>query len=378
MPDYAIYDVTIRTVSPLHVGSGETLLNGYDYGLYDGRTWRLNLNVLLEEKVQDEAMARRAAQIPPGQLLSPADYREGSPIFRYVLDGQPRATSAGAEVGEQIKDAWDRPYLPGSSLKGAIRTALLWNAVRESGQAVTLDSLGNSNRFAAQRLETHFLHQVGQRQANYDLFRALQVGDSQPLDSSALVLANAQVIGGRSQTGAPIELEAIRPNTRLRTRIKIDEALLSDWARRHGLDLSAQRGLLEDIPALIRRHSRVLAQRGLAWCEGNVEREKLLEFYANIESFGREDSCYIQIGWGGGWDSKTLGNLLQRDPVAFEEIAQKYRLRRLRRGARVRPGTRFPSTRRMTVRVTQDARGATSTRIGGPLGWLVLTFRRRA
>src|SRR5690606_40558751 len=30
----------------------------------------------------------------------------------------------GAEIQEQIKDPWDRPYIPGSSLKGALRTAI--------------------------------------------------------------------------------------------------------------------------------------------------------------------------------------------------------------------------------------------------------------
>ncbi|MBC7317133.1 MAG: type III-A CRISPR-associated RAMP protein Csm5, partial [Chloroflexi bacterium] len=46
MADYALYDVTVETYSPLHIGSGETLLKGFDYAVHGGRTWRLNLDAL--------------------------------------------------------------------------------------------------------------------------------------------------------------------------------------------------------------------------------------------------------------------------------------------------------------------------------------------
>lgn len=367
MPESLIWDVTIRTFSWLHIGSGETLLHGYDYALHNNRTWRLNLDALLEEKVRDQAHAEQVARVPPGTLLDPKDFRQGSPLFRYVLDGEPRSKKQGAQLREQIKDVWDRPYLPGSSVKGALRTAILWNAVKQSGRPVTLRDLNeHQNGFAAQPVETDRLRQQGQSAANYDLLRALQVTDSAPLDTSALMLANAQVIGGRTQKGAPIELEAISPNVPMTARIKVDLALFTDWARRGGLELGDKREWIERLPRWVQLHSQNLAQRGLVWCERNTERQRLVMLYRRIEQHSAEEQCYLQIGWGGGWDSKTLGNQLQQDPAAFEEMATQFDLRR---GAQARPGTPFPSTRRMVVRDDEEVRG--------PLGWALMTFRRR-
>ncbi len=370
MPEFAIYDVTVKTCSCLHIGNGETLLRDYDYVLHANKTWRLNLDTLLDERVPNEAAAARVARRPPGQLLHSKDFDEGSPLFRYVLPGQPRSMQTGAKVREQIKDAWDRPYLPGSSLKGALRTAILWNAVKEAGLSVTVEDLDRDPHFAAQGIETKMLRQPRQGSPNYDLLRALQVGDSQPLGQSALRLVNAQVIGGRTQRGAPIELEAIGPGVEMQVRLKIDLALFSTWAQQYGLDLRSQQRWLDDLPAWVRRHSQNLAQRGLAWCERNVDRAKLLEFYRMIERDKRHNACFLQIGWGGGWDSKTLGKLLQQDPDGFEKIAQKYKLRRTGRGQAAKPGTPFPTTRRMVVQGEKQE-------VLGPLGWVYLTFERR-
>lgn len=374
MPDYLMWDVTVRTYTPLHVGSGEKLLQDYDFKIHAGRTWRLNLDALFDEKIPDEAMARRAASRPPGELLSAGDFREGSPIFRYVLAGQPRSSQTGAEVREQIKDVWDRPYLPGSSLKGALRTAILWSIVRQSGRTITLRDLNAGGGFAAQPVERDALRQRGQRLANYDLLRALQVSDSEPLDASALMLANASVVGGQTrqgQPGAPIELEAIRPNVTLRARVKLDTALFGAWARRGDLDLGDKRDWLERLPLWVQAHSQDLAARALAWCQRKAQNQRLMQFYRQIQQPRAEDSCFLQIGWGGGWDSKTLGSLLQKDPAAFEEIAAQFRLRRGAKGGVARAGAPFPATKRLVV-------GARNPQALAPLGWALLTFERRA
>ena len=369
MPEYVIYDVTVKTISWVHIGSGDVLLRDYDYAVHEGRTYRLDMDALLDEKVTDAAMADLVARTPPGQLLQAEDFGGESPLFRYILQGEPRSSASGAEVREQIKDAWDRPYLPGSSLKGALRTAILWNAVKQAGRPVSPGDLKRVGRFAAQPVEEQVLRQRGQTRANYDLLRAIQVSDSAPLGIESLVLTNAQVIGGRTQSGAPVELEALRPGAELMVRIKIDLALFSSWARQHGLELVELRPHIENLPATVQPFSRNLAQRGLAWCEHNADRSRLVRFYRQIERDKAPDACFVQIGWGGGWDSKTLGALLQRDPEGFEEMARRYSLRRGR--GQVRPGTPFPSTRRMVV--TND-----NQQVRGPLGWLRLKFERRA
>ena len=128
MAAYTIYDLTVSVLTPLHIGTGRELLHQYDYAIHGGRTWRLNESALLDaQDVEDPALVEKLARTPPAQLLRSQDYRPDSGLFRYVLRGTPRSEAEGAQLREQIKDVFDRPYLPGSSLKGALRTALAWN-----------------------------------------------------------------------------------------------------------------------------------------------------------------------------------------------------------------------------------------------------------
>ena len=73
-------------------------------------------------------------RLPPAQLEDPEELGADSPCVLYRLRGTPR----GEEVLAQTKNAWRQPHIPGSSLKGAIRTVLLWEAVRTGRVQVRL------------------------------------------------------------------------------------------------------------------------------------------------------------------------------------------------------------------------------------------------
>jgi len=369
MPDYVLYDVEVGVCSPLHIGSGETLLQGYDFVTHAGRTWRLNLEALLLEKAEDPAVARQLATLPPGSLLSPADLRQGSPLFRYVMPGVPRSSETNAQVLEQIKDVWDRPYLPGSSLKGALRTALLWHALKAQGRSVDPRELVPNPKRAAQPLE----RQVLGADPNHDLLRALHVADSEPLEPGKLMLVNAKVIAGE-MAGSPIELEAIQAGVVVHTQVKVDRALFSRWAQQRGLDLSAGEAWLRELPAIVAQFSKERLQQGLTWCGTLASRSKLAGFYRDQLAGQGGNVCHLQVGWGGGWDSKTIGLLLQERPDTLEEVIRIYRLHR---GRPRRPGQRFPTTRRIAMRREVGPAQQAREVMVAPLGWVRLAFQRR-
>lgn len=370
MPDYVLYDVEVGVCSPLHIGSGETLLQGYDFVTHAGRTWRLNLEALLLEKAEDPAIARQLAAVPPGSLLSATDMRQGSPLFRYVIPGVPRSSETNAQVLEQIKDVWDRPYLPGSSLKGALRTALLWYALKTQGRQVDLAQLDRSPKRAAGPLERAVLG----ADPNHDLLRALHVADSEPVGPGKLMLVNAKVVGGETP-GSPIELEAIQAGVVVHTQLKVDRALFSRWARQGGLDLGAGEAWLGDLPAIVAQFSEERLRQGLAWCGTLASRSLVAGFYRDQRAGQGGNVCHLQVGWGGGWDSKTIGLLLQERPSSLEEVIRFYRLHR---GRPRRPGQRFPGTRRMAMRRQSGPAGQAAEAIVAPLGWVRLAFRRRS
>ncbi len=369
-PSYIVYDVTVSTLTPVHIGNGVELLNEYDYVIRNGRTWRINEDALLEaQDVEDPAVAERLARTPPGHLLEAQDFREDSGFFRYVLRGAPRATGEGAQLREQLKDVFDRPYLPGSSLKGALRTAIAWHAWAAARLQPDLRRLGHRRKWAGQGYERRLLG----RDPNHDLLRALHVSDSQPLDPSALLILNARVITRGGNLAAPIEMEAIRPDTEFKLTLKLDLALFSDWARRHGLNLRGQEWL-EQLPAVVHAHAMDHAQREAAWFKGIRGAVTVAQFYQQLAGArpGRQ-RFLAALGWGTGWEGKTFGSRLQADKRFMERIVEDYSLARGRR----HPGDPFPKSRRVAVRIGRDPQGQVVEMPVSPLGWCLVEMVER-
>ncbi len=365
MPDYMVYSAKATLLTPLHIGSGQDLLLSYDYAIHDGRTWRLNEEAILEaQNVDDPKVLRQLMASPPAQLLRPSDFQEGSPFFRYVIRGTPRSQAEGAQLREQWKDPYDRPYLPGTSLKGALRTALAWHAWEELGLRPERTRLNPEPRFAAQGYE----RTIFGPNPNHDLLRALHVTDSAPVGADRLILINARVLHRSGKMASPIELEAIAPGTVFHFTIKLDLALFSEWAQRHRLKMKGEQWLRE-LPAIVNRHTAQRIQEERKWFHGVPGAERILQFYQDLGIPAR--GFLLQVGWGTGWDDKTLGSRLRADPNFLEGILRPRREGGygIARGRR-QPGDPFPRSRRVVVQVQRAPDGRTLERPIAPLGWV--------
>ena len=370
MTAYTLYDVTVSVLTPLHIGSGKDLLNEYDYAICKGRTWRLNESALLDaQDVEDADTAALLGGRPPAELLQARDFRPESRFFRYVIAGMPRSQAPGAQLREQIKDAFDRPYLPGSSFKGALRTALAWNIWRRTGMQPDFSKIGSRPQWAAQQLE----RELFVRDPNHDLLRALQVSDSAPANTDRLQILNASVLNSQGKPGAPIEMEAVAPDTQFSLTLKVDDALFSDWAAHQRLPQEGQ-ALLTDLPRAVRDHSLALARRELGWFKEISPARRITEFYQLVvDSPPHSRRFPLSLGWGTGWASKTFGPLLQEDPDLMERILSGFRLARGRR----RADDPFPKSRRVVVVRSLDREGRPQTVPVRPLGWCLVEMRER-
>jgi CRISPR-associated protein Csm5 len=367
-PQYALFKVTASTLTPLHIGSGRELLNEYDYAIYNKQTWRIDDSALLDaQDVDDPALANRLGMIPPAQLLREPDFVPGSAFFRYVIQGTPRSSGEGAVLREQIKDSFDRPYLPGSSLKGALRTALGWYAWGQKKLKPEMTELGFRKEWAAQNYE----HTLFGPTPNKDALRAIQVSDSAPLDAGRLLIVNASVLGGAGgmEKSIPVELEAIRPDTNFELTIKLDLALHSDWARQTGLNLPGLDWLLQ-LPAILQSRARQRVEQEVQWYTNQPTAKRVLGFYQQLAAARLEaNQALIQLGWGTGWDGTTFGSRLRVDSLFMQQLITKFRLSRGQN-----PGGPFPKSRRSVVSFSVDPSGRRTATPIAPLGWMVLTF----
>jgi CRISPR-associated protein Csm5 len=361
-----VYDVTISLFTPLHIGSGAELRRDFDYVTYNRRTWVMNADAFLAHlQKPDGSFDDRIVGRPASELLKPEDYQPNSGFFRYVLPGTPRSDASGAVLREQVKDAFDRPYLPGSSIKGALRTVLAWHGFKETNQQLDVQELGYSRSWAGQKTE----RAIFGRNPNYDLLRALHVADSETQDQDRLLLVNAQVFTGGDKPGAPIELESIRQDTTFTTTITIDEHQHSPEAERQ-LRHGNRWDWLHELSQIAQRYALERTQAEMQWYQQR-KYSQVAGFYGQMVgalSSGHlgPNRFLLQIGWGGGWASKTIGAPLMANAIAWERLLGDKRLSpaRMRRSG----GSEFPKSRRSVS--TKDTPAA-------PFGWCMVEMRER-
>jgi CRISPR-associated protein Csm5 len=353
------WTVEVKTLSPLHIGTGDELMLGYDLVSHRGRTYRVNEDALLDAMlVRAEAEGASAVNRvlmgrPAAELLTAADFDDPA-LFRYVLTGSP--TKREGKIPEQIKDVHDHPYLPGSSLKGALRTVLAWSFYARQKRRPDLGRLRRSRSWAAQDLERNIFGQ----DPNHDVLRALHVQDSAPLpEADALRLEQVQVYPG----GTPVEVEAVRPGIAFHLTIAVDEYGFQDEAARQ-LGWQGKRAWLGQLVALGKEHARRRLSTEVEFFKAHSGPQATLGFYAALvkqvlEGELAEDEFLLQVGWGTGWESKTLGSgLLRQDDDAFERLLSEYRMTKERNRE---PGDPFPKSRTLALRSGEPAL---------PLGWV--------
>ena len=374
---YLTYKVEISTITPLHIGNGTSLLHEYDYAIHNGHTWRINDAALLDaQNVEDPRIAGILARTPPAQLLKPGDYVAGNTFFRYVIPGSPRSIQEGAQLQEQIKDVYDRPYLPGSSLKGAIRTALAWNIWQDEKmlpeERMLTDQRKSGNylpgKFAAQNYE----HQIFGKDPNHDFLRALHVSDSNSLPPESMMILNTRILSQSGKLKPPVELEAIHPDKTFEMYIKLDLALYSDWAKQHHLALAGEK-YLRSLPQQIMRHAedRILFEK--QWFSEVNTAKKIFNFYNQLSKVTpANNQCLLQLGWGTGWDDKTYGSQLKTDNHFMDFIIDHYHLTKDQNAT----ADTFPNTRNVAVSFIKDAKGSIMESPASPLGWILMEMER--
>jgi len=359
------YEVTISLISPLHIGTGDVLLRDYDFKTVGQRTWVLNQDAILADAYD---RARKAMPdwnrlaLPPGQLVRDDELHEGSPFVRYALAG---ATSID-QVREQIKDVYGRCYLPGSSLKGALRTLLMSHAVRSGRFKLNLNRLGDRREWAGQPWE----RAVFGADPNHDLLRALIVADSDPLPltPSPLMLLNAQVFTG-GKPGSPIVVEALKPDTVFHTTLRVDDYLFSDAARQLGF--ANRREWLQNLARIAGPVSQARIEKEREWYRRRPGFQTPLAFYDQLaQARTGEHAFLLQMSWGAGWTGKSVGIWLPK--ADQDRLRQRYSLGRPPKARDWRPDLSkpFPKSRRLRARRSQDQVVADL-----PLGWVLVEMK---
>ena len=378
----------LKTITPVHIGTGETL-SQID-GFYDNGRWhRIDIDAVLAAIPESEL--NRLTIAMGGRDFQWKEYLPTSqPAARYTLPclEDPRET----EIREAIKHPSNRPMIPGSSIKGAIRTALLWGFMDDDNNPEAQEAFKYSvnylkeqlrrkpNRSQAGRgIEQHVLGS----DPNHDLMRAVQVSDTSPIPIEALEIGMAWTatlnrnnrLVQKRQRGREYKtlVEQIRAEQTFDLSIKIDKSLFGPREKRKlGYSDQQEQVVCEKLADVCNFVGKGLANAEAGFFE-DYNLDEIVNFYdALLKKFDNlpDGAFVLPIGWGTGYRAKTVTELLTNTELLPEEDSDL--MMRLRRHyplgeSRSRRGDyhpEFPKTRR----ILYDGQRPKS-----PLGWVKIT-----
>jgi CRISPR-associated protein Csm5 len=371
--------VKITTLSPVHIGTGKSLREGIDFIKRDGYIWIANqgkiFDFLLGERLQSGGRLSDKdfllAKTNLGDIqLPPEAFDLAKNIFHYRVKGNTSTTNAMGDLAEQIKELKDQPYLPGSSLKGALRSSVLRHLTIKYEKQAPLEVKYPENRradpdHAADIMEIkHFMppdFQSNNKNPHYDFWRAVQVSDFLPIKTIDLILANAIVFPAKNANGnpsqtIPLDLEMIPENVEFSGEISLDRFLYEDQ-RASEFCLSTDRP--EDFPTKLKqildhdfdglmkanqtffdalsksKDKEIIRLSGLG--------QSSLDYLKRVKGKLLQNEMILPIGHGTGWRSKTLGTVLEErlSPKEFNRMVREFKLGK----GNWKQGEVFPQTR---------------------------------
>jgi len=363
---FQTFEATITVQSALHIGDGTKLVRDVDWVLEPGgaRARIIDVDRALDLMTESELQQARNGEL--ARALGGARREECTravvPVYRFKGEELP------TEVHAFIRDADNVPYIPGSSVKGAIRTALLRSLLRPQAHRLAEElrehPTRNASRLEERELRSGAFEGRNAEGPNRDLLRLIRVSDFLPLGGQRPQTAFVPVTILRVDDGKeipPVWAECVLRKTGFQGTISIDVDLL----RRLRLPDTARQAVegLRAIIRLIQEDTHRTLDAAKEW----AGRRAPFEDWVTASS----GACLLVLGWGTGWLAHTVGPLIpaqERRP-----LAQKL-------GLGKRAGSDVPFPRSVKVATVDgasfDGRPGVGFRV--PLGIVSLELRERA
>ena len=249
-----LFDLTLTTWAPLFIGSGKKYVKK-DY-LFNPKS--KDVSFLDEQRFFSFLLERNIVDAYEQFILGSADdlwyfltkdckisSAELKTLVRYKVSAAEALDDNHSlkDIYAFQRDALGRAYVPGSSLKGALRTVWLLNSVLDDPMEHTLPQDVEN----IQKLEARYIHQLhleGTRpdDAVNSLFRGILVSDSQPISDKVMVLAGKQDVSTSGlKKKIPLCRESVGPGAQIRFKLTLDQSILQNRITKESLEQAIQR-----------------------------------------------------------------------------------------------------------------------------------------
>ncbi len=345
----------IEAISPIHIGSGERYSSS-EFIIKGNDIIRLDINkiyTLLNEKNKEIFLVFLE---DPRFKLNDLINKINISLSEAKIYSSNLKTSIPIEIVENIKTCF-KGYIPGSSLKGAIRTAILSafigeKEVSELGKIFSTKNPWQRDKEAERFIERFFSSRRGQS-SHSDFMRFVQISDFTPIGN--LCVYNVQSLEAEGnkwrwyqRNGRVVQsyLETIASGERLEGEIHLiyKEKIHQSPGLRGKSDILD----VNEIKRLVYRFSSDIINHEIAFSK-RYGIDFMLKFYEELKNKNKEDSPVIKLGQGAGYLATTIGLELKRNPAVFEEVRKSLRGKSY--------SFEFPKTRKIVVEEKM------------PLGW---------
>jgi len=319
------FRLTFQVLTPLHIGSGIRYHRDYDFRDEGGKAVRLVDVDRALELLPDQLIPR----IADGRIAAALDPRTLEQATRAILPVY-GTRAVGQDLLAFIRDGMGQAYLPGSTLKGAFRSALLDAFVQRNRGTVRglVRAGGGSPEQAARGVERRAFDVDVERTVegrdfpNRDVNRWLRLADAFPVGELKMVASEVQVRSesSRGRQAIPVWVEAVSPGAQFVTTLAMAPAAWSPWK-----ELDDDRKVLFGSNLL-----GVLQTWGAALREIELAHWRRLDpgVASNFEGKVPAGKTVFPVGFGTGWVAKTIGRHLRDDRDLMRQLLDRYRLSR--------------------------------------------------
>ena len=347
----------LETLTSLHIGSGNMLQKDSDFvfgkdaedypvvGVIDPRKV---LTLVGEENIDAWTVGIENGRSTEDIVKQYAPIATITDYSLHTIDSYLSRTPQ--QIKEFIRDGLDRPYIPGSSIKGAIRTAVLSSIAAKMNETEILRDIRKNGNITAKTFEA----KVFGKDPNHDVFRYLLVGDAFATGYRTavynMVNINERTERGFWDTSKQMATEVLLSGT------EVDFSLVLKQPELRPADMPAMPKALSSVDALlnvINNHTRTLLADEIDILESkNVDsrsKEKVNSYIGQLKDLLNTanecqgtHSAVMRIGHGSGWRFIT-GAWTERLSDNFEAIVNKARPGNMKRYA----DYDFPKSRRL-------------------------------
>lgn len=367
----------VQVLSPVHIGSGERY-TASEYIPSKAKTKKGNiLNIIkridvsnyflsLDDDKKDDFLADLSN---PNFDLKSFDKKIPNEYTKYrAINKSKKEIVPTQEITEAIKTL-NELYIPGSSIKGAIRSAILYYELDD-------DLISNISRFVInnqgrvnRRNYTKWMNDIftsnkAPTPAQGDIMKFLQVSDSTTIKSPtiydvATVMASFRIghnefYSRNKRTHEPTLsfLETIARGNNL--TFELNNNYDYEVFRKLGLENKKHLIDFDNIKKSIFIFSKALINHEIEFAQ-DYDINYLEKFYRNIEKQNSIDSPLLKVGAGSGFLSTTVGLKIKKyDERLYDKIADGTR------------GKNYDYAYPKSRKITQTG--------GLPLGWVKLSF----